>query len=171
MIDEKRFLEILDSREERAEKQKDILRDYPFSLISFTLNTPGIVKDNELYRKIHHDGLEKIIGLLKNEGRSIKYKEVRAKNTGSEAFISVDLDALELKKLMINIESSHPLGRIFDIDIFDRSHRQISRIEIGLGSRKCLMCDKDAKVCMREKNHSYQELIHRIEEISLEYFK
>lgn len=171
MIDEKMFINILNSREERGEKQREVLKEYPFTLISFTLNTPGIIKDNELYRRIHSDGLGKIIQLLNSEGVKIKYNEVIVKNTGSEAFLSVDLDAKELKKLMISIETSHPLGRIFDIDIFDLNHNQISRWDIGLNPRKCLMCEKDAKVCMREKNHTYEELIKRIEEISIEYFK
>ncbi len=171
MIDEKMFINILNSREERGEKQREVLKEYPFTLISFTLNTPGIIKDNELYRRIHSDGLGKIIQLLNIEGVKIKYNEVIAKNTGSEAFLSVDLDAKELKKLMISIETSHPLGRIFDIDIFDLNHNQISRSDIGINPRKCLMCEKDAKVCMREKNHTYEDLIKRIEEISSDYFK
>lgn len=82
MIDEKMFINILNSREERGEKQREVLKEYPFTLISFTLNTPGIIKDNELYRRIHSDGLGKIIQLLNSEGVKIKYNEVIVKNTG-----------------------------------------------------------------------------------------
>jgi holo-ACP synthase len=170
MIDKKQFLEILKSREDRQQKQIEILNKYPHSLISFTLNTPGIIKDNELYRKIHKSGFDKIKETIKNQNINIIYEEYINKSTGSEGYISVDMDSKELKSLMVSIETTHPLGRIFDIDVFDKEHNQMSRSDLGLESRKCLLCSKDARICMREKSHTYEELISRIEELAKEYF-
>ncbi|WFA08127.1 citrate lyase holo-[acyl-carrier protein] synthase [Tissierella sp. Yu-01] len=170
MIDKKLFLDILQSREDRAQKQIDLIKDYPYSLISFTLNIPGIIKDNELYRKIHDEGFKQIVKSIKDNSLEIKYKEYISKSTGSEGYISVDVQAEELKRIMVSLEINHPLGRIFDIDVFDKNHNQMSRSDLGLKVRKCLLCNKDARLCMREKNHTYEELISRIEELSKEYF-
>jgi len=171
MIDEKQLLEILKSREDRAKKQMDILSIYPYSLISFTLNIPGIIKDSNQYRKIHKAGMEEIIDYLERIQSELKYIEEINKITGSEGYLSVNMDSSILKELMVEIENTHPLGRIFDIDVFDKYHNQMSRSDLGLESRKCLICNKDARVCMREKNHSYEELISRIEKINREYLR
>lgn len=170
MVDKEVFLNILQSREDRAQKQTEILTAYPYSLISFTLNTPGIIKDNELYRKVHKDGFEYIQKNIKDNNINIKYGEYINKSTGPEGYISADINAKSLKKFMVSLEATHPLGRIFDVDVFDKEHNQISRSDLGLEPRKCLLCHKDARICMREKSHQYEELISRIEELGKEYF-
>lgn len=171
MIDKEVFLNILQSREDRAHKQAEILKAHPYSLISFTLNTPGIIKDNDLYRKIHKNGFENIQKTIKDNNIEIKYEEYLNKSTGAEVYISVDMDAKDLKKLMVSIETTHPLGRIFDIDVFDEDHKQMSRSDLGLECRKCILCHKDARVCMREKSHTYEELIERIEDLGKGFFR
>lgn len=171
MIDENSFNKILESREDRAQKQIDILDKYSFSLISFTLNIPGIIKDNDIYRRIHKQGMEEILNILEVEKVDVKHLEEINKTTGSEGYISVDMNFIKLKKSMVDIENNHKLGRIFDIDVFDKDHNQMSRSDLGLESRRCLICEMDARVCMRNKSHSYNDLILKVEEISREYFR
>lgn len=158
MIDEKFVMEILQSREDRRDKQLDLINRHKSSLISFTLNTPGIVKDNEMYRDIHKVGLSEIKDLLIQSNIPILYQEVIDKATGNEGYLVVDFDPLELKERLIDLEESHPLGRIFDIDVFDNNHNQITRKELGINPRKCLLCNKEARICAKERNHSYEEL-------------
>lgn len=169
MIEEKFVMEILQSREDRRDKQLDLINRYKSTLISFTLNTPGIVKDNEMYRGIHNEGMQEIIKLLTEKNIPIIYQEVINKSTGSEGYIVVDVDPFQIKKLLIELEEDHPLGRIFDIDVFDKDHNQISRSDLSLNTRRCLLCGKDARVCAKEKNHSYEELYNRIESLWKEY--
>jgi len=171
MIDDKILINILNSREERSRKQINILKDFPYSLISFTLNTPGAIKDNYLYQRIHKEGLNVIIDTLNQYKDKIKNIEELHKSTGYEGYISVDIEPLDLKTMMVSIENAHELGRLFDIDVFDKGHNQIGRSDLGLESRKCLICEKDARLCMREKNHSYEDLILKIEELSRVYFR
>lgn len=166
MINQQVLFEILNSREKRAQRQEELLKKYPYSLISFTLNTPGEIKDNELYRKIHRKGIMAIIETLEKHDLNIIYSEEYSKSTGPEYYTIVDTDAYSLKGLMTNIEDNHKIGRIFDIDVFDKEHNQISRSELGFNSRKCLICNEDARTCMRNRTHSYEELIKRIEEIA-----
>lgn len=168
---ERLLLDILNSREERAYKQLNILKDYHNSLVSFTLNIPGAVKDSDIYRKIHKEGLKEILKRLYSANLEEKYLEEINKITGPEAYISVDIDSTQLKRWMVGIENHHPLGRIFDIDVFDPDHKQVSRSSLGLESRGCLICDKDARICMREESHSYEALVFEIEKLSQQYFR
>lgn len=162
MIDEKFFMEILQSREDRRDRQIDLLEKYKASLVSFTLNTPGIIKDNDMYRDIHKEGMASIIGLLRENHIGILYKEAISKATGNEGYILVDFEATKVKVLLIGLEESHPLGRIFDMDVFDKDHKQISRTDLNLGPRKCLICSKPARTCIREASHTYEDLYSHV---------
>ena len=160
-------MDILNSRENRGLKQIDLLEKYGNTLISFTVNSPGINKDDKIYREIHNIGYESIVKVLDHV--DILYSEKVELTTGDEAYLIVDYPAKDVKEIMIDIEENHELGRIFDIDVFDRNHKQIGRKDIGRESRLCLMCDNEARVCMREKAHTYEELIDYIGFMYKEY--
>ena len=165
MVDKEILYEILNSREERAARQKSLIEEYNNSLISFTLNIPGAKKDSPIYREIHHIGMKKILDDIEKHAYKILYSQSYHKNTGSEGFIIVDIDPLELKKMTLHIEETHDLGRIFDIDVLDNNHRQIGRSDLGVGPRKCLICSEDAKVCSRSRRHSIDQLLEKIDEL------
>lgn len=158
--------EILQSREERGQIQEELIKKYRKSLISFTLNIPGSKKDSPNYRRIHEIGMAEIVE--KMEDRIVFIKSYN-KRTGSEAFIVVDMDPKKVKKLTMEIEEKHKLGRIFDVDVFDSNHNQISRSDLGEEPRKCLICNKNAKVCNRLGSHSIEELLEKIDKLYREY--
>jgi len=170
MVDKKILMEILKSREDREIKQKEIIHKYKNSIISFTLNIPGPNKDSIKYRKIHDVGMETIINKLKDKGYKIDYIENIYKITGPEGYISLCINPIELKRITTTIEETHKLGRLFDMDVFDFNHNQISRRSLGYNPRKCLLCDKDAKVCSRSSSHSLEELIYKVNQIYYSYF-
>nr|WP_312577851.1 citrate lyase holo-[acyl-carrier protein] synthase [Sedimentibacter sp.] len=170
-FDMKIIVDILDAREARANKQKELLSIYSCTLISFTLNTPGAIKYSELYRKIHDEGMEYLLNTLKKMEIPILNVLTIDKSTGNEGFISVNMEPIYIKKITVYIEDTHPLGRIFDFDVLDINQNQISRSNIKLKPRKCLMCDENVLVCMRTKKHSYEELKAKVEEIGTTYFK
>ena len=171
MKDEKILYEILESRENRASMQKNIIDKYNKSLISFTLNIPGLKKDSPKYRQIHDLGMETIIHEIEKSGNKIVYLNSFHKKTGPEGYLVVDMNPSDLKKMAINIEEHHKLARVFDIDVFDSNHKQISRTELGFDPRKCLLCDKDAKVCNRETSHSIEDLLEEIDQLYDIYLK
>ena len=80
------------------------------------------------------------------------------------------MDPLEAKKMMVKLEDMHELGRIFDVEVFDKNHNQINRSMLNLETRKCLICEKEARYCIRNRSHTYEALIERIEEIAHKYF-
>lgn len=169
--DFKILIEILDAREARANRQNELLKKYPYTLISFTLNTPGAIKNSNLYSKIHKEGMDYLLATLLEMNITIVHIETIDKSTGKEGFISLDIDAVKMKKMTVNIENTHYLGRLFDFDVFDANYNQINRSNLKLEARKCLICDEDALNCIRLKSHSYGELISKAEEIGVSYFK
>lgn len=161
---------ILQAREDRAEIQRKLIRKYKNSLISFTLNIPGRLKDSPTYRKIHKTGMLLILDSLKSIGVPLLHREERYRETGPEGFVIVNMDPMELKKLTIKIEEENHLGRVLDIDVFSSDGEQISRLNLNAPPRKCLLCNGEAKKCMWEKNHSYEDLVNKINQLASEYF-
>lgn len=168
-MEEEILLDILEAREIRRNKQVELIKRYKSSLVSFTLNIPGREKNRKIYREIHKEGMKSILKALKSKDYLIRYKEEVNKDTGREGYIVVDSHPIKLKEIGIAIEENHSLGRIFDIDVFDLYHRQISRKDLGLDPRTCLLCENNARKCIRLKNHSYRELIDEINRIWKEY--
>lgn len=168
-MDQKIFFDILQSREDRALFQEEIINEYKAPIISFTLNIPGKIKDSLIYREIHNAGMEAISKSL-NDYEIINTQK-KEKSTGPEGYFSVNINPIELKQLTTKIEIEHPLGRLFDIDVLDINHEQISRSELGLEPRKCMICENNAKECSRSKKHSLEEVLEVINHMYTTYFK
>jgi holo-ACP synthase CitX len=187
--------ELLDSRDKRVEHQKDLLGANPGkSLLCLTVQLPGPEKRNATSLKIAHAGVEAV-----RKAFVPVYEELRDLETGYEAYFLVDLPAREAKRLACQIEDTHPLGRLMDIDVLykpqpvvenyfsqDFAKNQFSttstkpahlnmevmpvgRTEIGLEARRCLLCGNEVRYCMRAKLHTKEELLSRIEQMLKEY--
>lgn len=157
------LIEILESKEERAMYQREIISRYHCPLVSFTVVMPGNVKQNEKSGIIFKKGIEQIEKALLNY--KILFRDERYKKTGEEAFFSVDIDGKALKRLMTEVEDSSKIGRLFDIDVIDTDNIPVSRSSIGLHERKCLVCSNDAHICARSKTHTVDDILHEIERI------
>jgi holo-ACP synthase CitX len=162
--------EILSSRERRAERQMNMLTcDKVSCVISFTLNIAGPVKLNPLIRESFAEGSLEIQGKLKQNGIKVLRKEQRVEKTGCEALFSVAYDAIGIKRMMVEIEEEHPLGRLFDIDVISKEGYPVSRAVLGFPKRRCLVCDRIAHECARAGRHHYELLQRKAGCIMQEY--
>ncbi len=149
--------QLLESRDRRAAMQKDLLDKYPGkSLLCLTVQLPGREKRNAASLAIADAGVAAIREVLTPEREILRDLE-----TGYEAYFIVSCTDTEAKRLAVGIEDSHPLGRMMDIDVI-RLEGPLSRESIGLGPRPCLICGQPARICMRARTHSTEELIETI---------
>ena len=166
--------QLLESRERRVQHQKEMLQAFPgCSLICLTVQLPGPVKRNRESLIIGGAGLGALLNVF---GSVLRHVHVRDLETGYEAYILVPLPALELKKRCCKIEDTHPLGRLMDIDVIPElspgqvgDFSPLSRADIGLEPRRCLLCSNEARYCMRAKTHTREELLEKISQIVLAY--
>ena len=194
--------ELLDSRDKRVKHQKDLLGANPGkSLLCLTVQLPGPEKRNDSSLMIAKAGVEAV-----RKAFVPVYEELKDLETGYEAYFLVDLPAEEAKRKACEIEDSHPLGRLMDIDVlreippedfqpvsttppvsgnyfsgrdpknqFPETSTEparieaISRMDIGLEARRCLLCGNEVRYCMRAKTHTREELLSRIEQMIKEY--
>ena len=160
------LMELLDSREDRVKKQKELLQAYRSEngvLISITLNIPGPIKDSHTYRNAMHRAMNVLTECFaQNE---ILHQEIRELVTGPEGYLVVQgRSAEEVKKITCSIEDGSRLGRLFDMDVMTEKG-SISRKDLGKPGRKCLICGEDAKLCARSQRHPMQELLAEVDRI------
>ena len=154
--------ELLDSRENRVWHQKELLETYGGTLVCVTLNIPGPVKDKPQYQKVMEWGMEALLAAF---SQNVVHNETRLLKTGAEGYICLaGLEPIEAKYITVLIESMAPKARLLDIDVMDMTGA-VSRGELGLEPRKCLICDDDAKACARSQKHSMEELLEEIEKL------
>lgn len=180
--------ELLASRDARVAHQAQLLGEYPgMTLLCLTVILPGSVKRSEVSLKIATAAVEAV-----RSSFSPLFEELRDLETGYEGYFMVDLSPVEAKLAAVALEDSHPLGRLFDLDVvvlknspFLRmsSPKQggnphfgpffedgtvlipLGRQELGLPQRLCLLCGKPVRECMRTRAHTTEELLNKINEI------
>lgn len=168
--EEQSLQDILKAREIRSERQRYLLNNFGNTLVSFKLNIPGPIKFSSLIKSIFDEGIKEFKKTIKNSNIKIIIEEVSYNNSGPEYFAVIEKEAKCLKAITVDIEDKHPIGRVYDFDVWEGIDHQLSREEMGMSPRKCLLCDKNAFFCSRTRNHSVKELIYKIENITLEYF-
>lgn len=159
--------EILFFREEKVRIQEELRKKYEGStVVALGMNIPGPRKTSEGILLAFNAGIEALSQMLAQQGMEIMEEIVLKKKEGYLKIYAVKCrDFLSVKKIAVQLEETHPLGRLFDIDVYDGEGRGISREEFGLGVRKCLICETDAKLCGRNRSHSVEELYSRVEDM------
>lgn len=74
------------------------------------------------------------------------------------------MSPLQAKQMAVEAEEADGLGRLLDIDVITAAGG-VSRSDLGLSGRRCLLCGEDAKVCARSQRHPMEELLAEIDRI------
>ena len=153
--------EILNAREQRAEKQKELLERFQKPLLCFTMNIPGPVKWN------HDISVGFTVGnlLLRERLHNIVHYESHYDPAGCCAYYAVDIPAKQLKLIAMDVENTEQIGRLFDMDVLDVDGTKIPREELGHRPRKCLICQEDARICARSRAHGLGTLQKKTQEL------
>ena len=156
--------QLLLSRDERVAFQQDWLEKHPAcSLVCLTVQLPGPEKRNAVSLAIGKAGLEALRRRFPDG--LICEKDLE---TGYEAYFSVSASPLEVKRICCEVEETHPLGRLMDVDVIG-ADGPVSREAVGREPRRCLLCGNEVRYCMRAKNHTTEELLSHIRHMVKRY--
>ncbi len=159
--------DILEARDRRSRIQTRFRSLYPdCTLICVTIVSPGKVKLSHQSIVAAHASHQAVVNTF---GEYIEYDNEVFPATGYESFYMIKLPPDEVKRMAVEIEDTHPLGRLFDIDVFGSKDAPISRTEIGANPRTCLLCELPARVCMRAASHTYDEILEHIASMVARY--
>ncbi|MEG1254477.1 triphosphoribosyl-dephospho-CoA synthase CitG [Clostridium sp.] len=157
--------EFLEHREKRVAHQEKLLRNSDgITLATVRVNYPGIEKSNFIT-----DNIAKIIyndiSIFKE--KNITYKEIYKNKEGLIGHFIFNIDNITIKKFLVNMEENHILGRCVDLDVYyikedEQVHKGeicgTSRSDLGFSSRRCFLCDEEARICSRSGNHSINDI-------------
>lgn len=152
---------MLEHREHRVFEQDKMRNTYHTPLISFTMNIPGPIKSAPIIRRAFDEGKRILFQDLENNNLKILGCNESHECTGDELLIAINANPELLKDITSSIEEHHPYGRIFDIDVLDKNGNKLSRKQY----RSCLICDKQAQDCARNRTHTVDELTRVINDL------
>ncbi|KAA8999025.1 citrate lyase holo-[acyl-carrier protein] synthase [Affinibrenneria salicis] len=157
--------ELLAAKERRAHRQSAWLTRFSRPLISLTLVTPGAVKDSARYRRVMDEAVRCADALLLQRGWPRLKQQTFWLPTGAEAFWCVGQAARQIKAATIELEQSHPLGRLWDFDVICPQAGVVGRRALDHAGRRCLICDAPAHQCARSRRHPLPGVIAKVEEL------
>lgn len=183
---------LLKSRDVRWQTEQRLLREYPGKvLVVLTVVMPGSVKRDWRSLIVAHAAVEAINDWLQDRNKisdignrqkeiiaservlpgNTELTDVRDLETGFEAYWVISGEPLTVKRELCTIEESHPLGRLFDIDVFGGTQPAvpIPRTAVGMSPRRCLLCEHEARWCMRNHTHTQEEIQQKITDMVTDY--
>lgn len=158
--------DVLAARDERAARQQRFGNEYTAPLISFTMNIAGEIKHTPEIERAFREGVSLVRRQLERIDAPVLAYEEKIAFTGCEALWAVQSDAAELKKRLCIIEETHPLGRLFDLDVIAADGSRLSRS----AERECLICGASVRACARSRAHTADELFRKAQQIIQSYF-
>ena len=153
--------QLLLSREHRHEKQMALISAHPaLTLVCLTVVMPGSVKRNSHSLIVANAAMTAVLECFSDTLVKVEAYDLQ---TGYEAYFMIKLPREQAKRLTCKIENEHPLGRLFDLDVLNAEGTPMSRLDVGEQARRCMLCDNDARYCMRNHSHSQEELQNHIQ--------
>ncbi len=147
------ILEAREQRYQRIQNHLDTAESVPVILKSITPGKHKQIPMSRIHVKLIHHLIMKVFKPL-----SASYEQSL---DGDYYMYTYKTSPQKIKKRMVFIEKHHPLGRFIDIDVYTKT-KAVSRTDLGLSPRKCILCDKPAHVCARSKNHSQKALLEHM---------
>lgn len=152
------LMEMLEARERRAARQRALLDAYGHTMVCFTMNIAGPIKNSPSILRGFLLGKQLLEDQLRVTGTRVLYHEQIQEKTGNEAIYLLDREPLAVKAVTVEIEDQSPLGRLFDMDVLRPDGRKVDRQELGLSGRRCLICGGPAQACARSRTHTVAQL-------------
>lgn len=156
--------QVLQSREDRVQKQEQLRRRYGSTILCFTMNIAGPVKISPLIERGFRAGLAMLEQRLSPS--AILHREVLTAVTGCQALYAVSIGAPEAKEICVAIEDSLPLGRLFDMDVLAADGSKLTRGSL----RGCLVCGAPGRGCAARRLHSVGQLQAATKQLLTEHF-
>ncbi|AIW89581.1 ACP synthase CitX [Treponema sp. OMZ 838] len=150
------------------------------TVVMFSLVIPGPIKNNRFLEAVFDEGCRVFLDRLVQEQPYTDEKPSGAGSVqtpliaahyedrapaGCTAFWLLNAHAETVKRQTVALERTHPIGILWDFDVFSAFEQKLSASELGLSSRPCLICGNPAKLCARSRTHSVPEMQAKISKL------
>lgn len=142
-------IELLKARDLRQKRLDEVLGLTDNTLIQMSLNVPGANKCPARGEPLLLWGDEQLRGMFSR----LLQVHCQADLLGPWAIYMTASAAIETKMRCCAIEEKTTFSRLLDLDVFSSTGQCVGRQQLNLEQRKCIVCQEDAKECMRTKRH------------------
>ncbi|AKT52874.1 hypothetical protein ADJ73_13970 [Arsenicicoccus sp. oral taxon 190] len=157
--------QLLDARDRRVARRRALQAAHPgpgVTVVAVTLVVPGPVKTSPTLEAVRDDGVRGVIRVCALHRWRVLARAAEDAPSGPEALLAVAARAGELKQALVHLEDHHPIGRLWDLDVF-AGNAPLGRADLGLGPRRCLVCEQPAHACARSRAHPLDQLTTAVE--------
>jgi len=155
------------------------------TVVMFSLVIPGPIKNNCFLEAVFDEGCRAFLDRLAPEQPRTDGKPAIAGSlqtpliaahyedrapAGCTAFWLLNAHAEAVKRQTAALEHTHPLGILWDFDVFSAFEQKLSASELGLPARPCLICGNPAKLCARSRTHGVSEMQAKISKLICSFF-
>lgn len=157
--------------EQRAAEIEQLWARGAAACVTIGLNLPGGAAAYQLSSDLAAAAREAVQMALADAGHQLTIASEGIDGAGPYllATVSPTGDPGQLKRLLIEVEQQHPLGRLFDLDVLISGKGPLSREDLGLPARRCLICTEAARVCRRVSRHRLPELQTAVKQLTDRY--
>lgn len=152
------------------EQERAMALQYRMPLIVFSLNISGKVRVFPLSVRTFEEGCTLIRTYCKVTGIPLSADTSIRRETGYAEVFAADADPVRIKKAMVTLEDENTLGGLFYIEVLREDCTPVTREDLGLAERACILCGRPAGECQREHRHTENDMLIRMAEIMTDYF-
>jgi|GEM_PF-2270932 len=163
MTTETSLHDVFTSKQQRTERQHDLVQRHQLPILTLTLHMPIALAKKAYTKVIFQSAIDAIQHKIKQLNWEVETRQIVHLNIGSEALFVVDTPSANLlKKAMMQIEHEHKLGQLFNIDIINRHGKTVSRKSSNMAARQCMICQQAAHICASTNRHTIEEIENKI---------
>lgn len=150
---------VLMDRERRYDRILELIGEFNLPVLCGKINYPG--KNKNTMESMKAFSILKEFLSVEFIKKAVFCEKVDGYD-GCSMLMVLSESPLAAKNRTVHIEEQHTLGRIFDIDIYIKDGSSIGRENINKSPRRCILCNGDARICMKYKNHNLEDVLEKI---------
>ena len=161
---DRRLALLLAAREERWAKRQAYSGQFP-ALLSATACIPMPLRTDAAVERWFSRAVDRTLAFLEGEGLSPAVLERASGPDGPWLMAGFSQPPRLLKGYCVRGEETFPDGRLLDLDVTAPGGEAVSRRDLGLPPRRCLLCGRPAAECSSRGLHPREEVLARVREL------
>lgn len=156
------LLKILEAKENRWNQRVSLATTSGKTVICVTMCVPYEIRTNKNYKHIYNGFILKFIDYFKKINIEIIPCKSESTDDGEYTLFTCNETSTIVKEATVKAEETIIGGRLFDIDVMDKNGEQISRADIKVLPRSCIICNENAFKCILKSTHKKEEVVKKV---------
>lgn len=155
---------LLAAREERWTKRQAYSDHFP-ALLSATACIPMPLRTDPAIEVWFSQAVDRVLDFLEEEGLTPAVLERDTGPDGPWLMAGFSQSPQALKERCVYLEETFPDGRLLDLDVTAPGGEAVSRRDLGLSPRRCLVCGRPAAECASRGLHPREAVLAKAKEL------